>query len=815
MCRFGKTRRTAAVVTCWLCGAALGADPVLTERTLLPGDAAIGPAAGVQYSPHLALGDGQYLAVWTDARSQNYALQNSEEIYAARIDLNGNVLDATPIVVATGWGYQRSARAAWDGENWLVVWIDYENYTNHAFARRVSPDGVLLDAEPIAVSRDANVNTFAVVGGAGGWLVVTESGDIVGMRVSAAGEPLDPAGVTLVPSTYYVRYSLDVAFGGTQYLLVYDDSGAVKARRFDLNLAPIGSTFNATAQGNSARVTSNGTDFLVVSRYTWWYVFDRVQFCRVNAAGQVLDPTPRVITDDAYGPAVRAVWDGAQWIVGWSGAGAWAARVATNGTILDPDGVAIGAGRINTSYSIEFAPNPEGGAQLVWSDQRATETDIFTQPVSADLSEGAEAVVSLGAPSQVHPDVARANDEYLLVYLSRTNAAARVMGLRLDAHGTPIDAEPFEIGASASAGPTVAWNGSVFLVTWLDGVDVLARRVSADGAILDAEPLWLDAASQTVPDVAALGDTFLVVYVNSPSYWENRYPHAVRVTGDGAILDTNPIAAGYSFATTAAVTTLGERWLITCQQNWSHNSTLASGVMTFINAAGGVDSIVGFNPYVPSGYQPVAVAAPDDTALIVWRSSSPSVAWNDIEARRVAADGTFVGPAPLILSNAAEWQLTPAVTHTGAEYFAAWEDRRATEVSYYDSRTDIYATRVSDAGEILDPSGLAIEASVAPEADVTLAGSGDGGALIASAVFLDSEFGGYRIGVRVLNPPTPPVTPGDVDGDGDVDLSDLGTLLAAYGTCTGDAGYVAAADFDAGGCIDLSDLGVLLASYGT
>ncbi len=56
--------------------------------------------------------------------------------------------------------------------------------------------------------------------------------------------------------------------------------------------------------------------------------------------------------------------------------------------------------------------------------------------------------------------------------------------------------------------------------------------------------------------------------------------------------------------------------------------------------------------------------------------------------------------------------------------------------------------------------------------------------------------------------------PGDVDGDGDVDLSDLGTLLAAYGTCDGDAGYVAAADFDASGCIDLSDLGVLLAAYG-
>ncbi len=56
--------------------------------------------------------------------------------------------------------------------------------------------------------------------------------------------------------------------------------------------------------------------------------------------------------------------------------------------------------------------------------------------------------------------------------------------------------------------------------------------------------------------------------------------------------------------------------------------------------------------------------------------------------------------------------------------------------------------------------------------------------------------------------------PGDVDGDGDVDLSDLGAILAAFGSCVGDATYLAAADFDDSGCIDLSDLGLLLANFG-
>ncbi|MFN0136229.1 MAG: S8 family serine peptidase [Phycisphaerae bacterium] len=61
----------------------------------------------------------------------------------------------------------------------------------------------------------------------------------------------------------------------------------------------------------------------------------------------------------------------------------------------------------------------------------------------------------------------------------------------------------------------------------------------------------------------------------------------------------------------------------------------------------------------------------------------------------------------------------------------------------------------------------------------------------------------------------PVARPGDVDGDGAVDLTDLSMLLAAFGTCVGDPAYVAAADIDDDGCVGLSDLAVLLANFGT
>jgi hypothetical protein len=54
---------------------------------------------------------------------------------------------------------------------------------------------------------------------------------------------------------------------------------------------------------------------------------------------------------------------------------------------------------------------------------------------------------------------------------------------------------------------------------------------------------------------------------------------------------------------------------------------------------------------------------------------------------------------------------------------------------------------------------------------------------------------------------------GDLDCDGDVDLSDLATLLAHYGMTSGSV--YEDGDLDIDGDVDLSDLVALLAVYGT
>ncbi len=77
----------------------------------------------------------------------------------------------------------------------------------------------------------------------------------------------------------------------------------------------------------------------------------------------------------------------------------------------------------------------------------------------------------------------------------------------------------------------------------------------------------------------------------------------------------------------------------------------------------------------------------------------------------------------------------------------------------------------------------------------------------------DGTFQGGRVDGFMIEVTCDPV-PGDTDGDGDVDQSDLGSLLSAYGSTVGDPDYNPAADFDEDGDVDQSDLGTLLSNYG-
>ena len=104
------------------------------------------------------------------------------------------------------------------------------------------------------------------------------------------------------------------------------------------------------------------------------------------------------------------------------------------------------------------------------------------------------------------------------------------------------------------------------------------------------------------------------------------------------------------------------------------------------------------------------------------------VAWNsyrgtdyDIYGAKIAADGQAAAEQP-VFTHAGE-QVAPAIAFDGVNFLVVWRDTRSGSGPSDD--TDIYGTRVSTAGTVLDPAGIAITTAphIQGEPDLTFDGT--------------------------------------------------------------------------------------------
>ena len=255
-----------------------------------------------QDRPEVASDGTGYLVVWEDYRNNNV-----RDIYGARVDKTGKVLDPAGIAISTATDKQDKPSVVFDGANYLVAWTDWRGGAADVYAARVSPTGKVLDPTGFPVSTAKDTQSLPRMAGDGTNTLVVwgdyrngkSDPDIYGARVSKAGLVLDTTGFRVSLEAGREQWVPMVAFGKTNYLVAWTECcGAlndIKGARVTtsgkvLDKKPIAISAGSGYQEHG-RLAFDGKNFLAV------WVDQRaggndkdIYMARINSAGAVLDP---------------------------------------------------------------------------------------------------------------------------------------------------------------------------------------------------------------------------------------------------------------------------------------------------------------------------------------------------------------------------------------------------------------------------------------------------------------------------------------------------------------------------------------------
>jgi hypothetical protein len=463
------------------------------------------PTAGNQKSPSIASDGNNYFVVWDDDRISSDYTEDYRYVYGARVSPTGALLDLNGIYISTvsHAGDSGYPSVAWNGHSFLVVWVDHRNTSADIYGARVDSNGVVLDPASIGIGTSANSDWEPSVASDGNnFLVVWENGaGIFGARVSSAGSVLDPAGIAISVSAYE-QHEPSVAWNGSNFLVVWGD----------------------------------------------WSIDHVGDICgrRVSSDGVVLDPAKIVISTAAGTQELPSLAsDGNNFFVVWHDWRLipWAifgARVNSTGVVLDPDGICYASGN---GYGEQYPNHPSvawnGNEFLVVYDEvpgtRGHPQDIIGVLVKSDGTPLKYIGFSYGnGDVNECPSVASDGNNWMVAWDSTAAGYYDIYGIQVNSTGSVVDSAGFVISSRLNGqyNPSVAWNGTNFLVVWNDDrndkYNIYGARVSSVGSLLDPAGIaistapnareFIDLFEQESPSVAWGGSFFLVVWADNYNY---------------------------------------------------------------------------------------------------------------------------------------------------------------------------------------------------------------------------------------------------------------------------------------------------------
>lgn len=261
--------------------------------------------------------------------------------------------------------------------------------------------------------------------------------------------------------------------------------------------------------------------------------------------------------------------------------------------------------------------------------------------------------------------------------------------------------------------PTITAGGTRFFVAWSDWrngrSEIYGSRVTRTGAVLDPAGIPIATAIEgQTPSVAYDGSNYLVVWVGVERGWFDGHIYGARVTPGGVVLDPAGIPISTAKGQHAALAFDGSNYLVV----WAARDGMRSDIYgARVSRAGTVLDPTPILISRAARFVRPTIAFDGSNYLVVWPDDR-SGDWNgNIYGARVSPAGSILDPAGIEVSAAVNAQGDPAVASDGTAYLVVWEDWRS------GGCCGIFGTRITSAGVVLDPAGIAISTGQPGNAD--------------------------------------------------------------------------------------------------
>ena len=440
--------------------------PVLTAQEWPVTPAVPVPGVFSEYPAAATSGD-LTLVVWSDVRALG-------DVYAARLDAAGHVLDPAGILIAHGRGLP--AVTATPSGNFLVV-LAGRTPCGEVDTVKVSRNGVASALKTLSDSTPRCVNNLQMATNGDSILLLMDGGRYRMLD--------DDGNATLPEITLNDRTTLGaVASNGRGYLIYVGGVSTLVARRAvsgPVQVAPLPADV-----ASPFALASNGTSYMLVTLGTL-----QLNFQPVTSDGK-LTGSPREARLTGVPSAIRLTFDGSSYVAAWTQDAPptlYAGRATEAGELHDVAaiGPALPAFALTPSVLVRI----DSSQQLLARPHGGNDTNVVTTP-------------SLQMP----PLMASTRDGAALLWTEISPPALRAA--MLDAAGRP-NGKVAVIRAGFVDGYFLDFDGTRLVVAWLEGRDLFARRYTTSLDPIDAAPIAI-AKNAGYSSLAAGGGTALLLW---------------------------------------------------------------------------------------------------------------------------------------------------------------------------------------------------------------------------------------------------------------------------------------------------------------